>query len=310
MKLDIGKLIEMLVKILKELLPKLAGLKGIFSGITGKLLPIFSKLNSSFPVIGNTIEKVKEKLIAFFKDRDLKSVLRNPWVIANGVILIIALSMTAVMVSWFKTKHKTLDTALVALDQAQSKLETEIKKEITFEPFVLKEQSYDKKQIDEVIDKLKQEDDEKIQTLLESADKLFNEGEYEKALAFYGSLAKDGGATQNNDFIKLRLGMCFYHLGLYVDANEAFSELFVDSKSKEIKWQSGYFIGECYMAAGDYVKGRESFYTLIAMSGKIPLGMSDLIERSYFRIANSYIEETQEQANKRQPRMNTNTVFN
>lgn len=291
MKLDIGKLIGMPVKILKGLLPKLAGLKGIFSGITGKLIPIFSKLNSSFPVIGITIEKVKEKVLAF-KDRDMKRVLCNPWVIANGVILIIALSMTAVMVSWFKTKHKTLDTALVTLDQVKSKLETEIKKEITFEPFILKEQSYDKKQIDEAIDKLKQEDDEKIQTLLESADKLFNEGEYEKALAFYGSLSNGSGAAQNKDFIKLRLGMCFYHLGLYVDANKAFHELFVSSKSKEIKWQSGYFIGECYMAAGDYGKGRESFYALIAMSGKIPIGMSNLIERSYFRIADSYIEET------------------
>ena len=69
--------------------------------------------------------------------------------------------------------------------------------------------------------------------------------------------------------------------------------MFSIDSSRENRWRSQFLIAEFFMKVGDYDKGRRTLYELIAMGGDFPPVISDLVERSSFRIANSYLDEAQ-----------------
>ncbi|MGR3318755.1 MAG: tetratricopeptide repeat protein [Candidatus Anammoxibacter sp.] len=256
-----------------------------------KIENIAKKIDSHIPGINlssikgkaspaNIIGFIKDK-VSSIKDRDIIGVLKNPWVIANGVILVVALSMTVIIVLWFKTSANKINIALTDFAQRQ------------YEPRK-DEAGVGTGKHEETLVKETLDVNEEFESFLESAEQWFRRKEYQEALAFYKALVSVESEIEDESFLDLRIGECYFHLGLYNKAVEAFDNvLFANDGSKENKWRSQYLIAECYMKVGDYDKGRRTLYTLIAMGGDFPSVITDLVERSYFRIANSYLEEAQ-----------------
>ena len=259
-------------------------------GIAGKIDGILSGIIGKLPAVAGMLGGIKGKIpliknLSFVggfkglldKDRDIMGVLKNPWVIANGVILVVALSMTVIIVLWFKTSANKINTVLTEFAQKQS------------------EQGNDKIGLkSEGKGKASLEEDEEFSTFLDAADEWFNKKEYQ-ALAFYKALASvDSDILPDESFLDLRIGESYLRLGEYKKAIEALNKvLYANGSSKENKWRSQYMLAECFMKMGDYDKGRRTLYKLIAMNGDFPRDIKDLVEPSYFSIANSYLEEAQ-----------------
>ncbi len=300
LKLNIlGKIISLVVgKIVPIVTNIFAKIKNAISGILGKLLTKYPKLNDLFMAVANRLSRLREKFPSF-ADKDLSKVYRNPWVIANGVILVIALAMTAVIISWFQTQTKSIDDAMETLEQLQTEAinEAELirKRKLAIDPFIIKEEVIVREEGAGGRDDMSKEDKEII-VLLEKANELFGNGQYGNALPFYYTLSDIGGELLNLGLINLRIGECNYNQGFYQYAITAFNKIPVDDNGP-YKWHGDYLIGESYLAMGNFDKGRKVFYKLIAMSGKCPEDAKNLIERSYFRIADSYLEESMEKLN-------------
>ncbi|MGR3179067.1 MAG: tetratricopeptide repeat protein [Candidatus Anammoxibacter sp.] len=257
--------VEKIENVAKKLDSVLSGVK--LSGIKGKVSP------------GKIIGFLKAK-VSSLKDKDIIGVFKNPWIIANGVILVVALSMTVVIVLWFKTSANKINVALTDFAQRQY----EPRKDESAEPEIHEEESVKK-----ILDVNKE-----FKSFLESAEQWFDRGEYQEALAFYKALVSVDSDIEDESFLDLRIGECFFHLGLYRNAVESLNNvMFAMDSSKENRWRSQYLIAECFMKVGDYDKGRRTLYELIAMGGDFPPAIAGLVERSSFRIANAYLEEAQ-----------------
>lgn len=287
----------------------------LFTGIFGKLTPIlFNILAKIGAIISSILEilltkipilrdfvstlsiifsRLREKLPSF-EGKDLSKVYHNPWIIANGIILIVALSMTAVIISWFETKTQSMDTAIETIDQLKIDAENEIKsirsKKPVLQTFIVKEDIVSQEQIEKAA---RYKYANEMMGLLNKANKLFDKGEFETALPFYGALNKEDSDIVDAGFVNLRIGECLYNLGRYNDAIDSLDQVPKNFENK-YKWHSEYLAGESYIAMGDYDNGRKKLYTLIAMGKKCPSDSKNLIENSYFRIADSFLEETLE----------------
>ncbi|MGR3219783.1 MAG: tetratricopeptide repeat protein [Candidatus Anammoxibacter sp.] len=255
---------------------------GIFAKILSPLSGIKEKVSP-----GKIIGFLKAK-VSLVKDKEIMGVLKNPWIIANGVILVVALSMTVIIVLWFKTSANKINVALSDFVQLQS----EQKKGSTM--------SESAKNVGEmpVVETL--DVNEEFSAFLDSADEWFSKTEYQ-ALAFYKALVSiKSDIVVDDSFLDLRIGESYLRLGVYKKAIDALNKvLHAKSSSQENKWRSEYMLAECFMKLGDYDKGRRALYKLIAMEGDFPPAIKELVEPSYFSIANAYLEEAQIKLAKR-----------
>lgn len=293
-------------------------IKGMIPGFFGKFASISEKLKKVFAPLVNLLEKISGKFpgvrerclsvvgivkglkgkVPSIKDKDLIKVFGNPWVIANGVVLIVALSMTAVIVSWVKTRTSAINSALTNLTQLQSAPKDDESGlspgKVTVQPFIVKEETLTEGKKDMGGADKGQKMDKDFESLSESAEQSFSKGEYQKALAFYSALVSDKYDVKDKGFLNLRIGECYFYSGLYNEAIEALNSVIHEKGGdQESKWHSRYLLAECYMKLGNFDNGRKTLYALIALGGDITPGMTELIERSYFRIAESYMEEAQ-----------------
>jgi len=298
-----GKIIPLLTGIIGKvtsLVPLISGkIIGIVAGIGGKLGEKFPKLNAFYTTVTNSLSGIKEKLSGFV-DKDWGKVFRNPWVIANGVILVIALSMTAVIVSWFKTQTRSIDDAMETIDQLQTQAKNEVKafreKKFKIEPFTVKEEVPVQVKGEDIKEDIVSEQDKEIKILIDKATELYESGSYEEALVYYNALNGKESDLIDSYLISLRLGECFYNTDRYVEAINALDKV-PKKVNVEYKWYSEYLTGESYLAMGDYDMCRKTFFTLIAMGAKCPPDSKKLVELSYFRVADSFLEEFNEKAN-------------
>ncbi len=282
-----GKIVPMLFGILGTLKTRIGGIVG---GLFQKILAKSDKLNKVYMIV----LKIKDTL-SLVTDKNFKKVFKNPWVIANCVILAVALSMTGVIVMWFKEKTTRLDTALETLDELQEEARKEVdRKKFTIQPFVVREEvEKSKKKIDTAITDVKDvelEEAEDIKALLESANDLFVKEEFEKSVAFYGALAGINSRLIDKGLVNLRAGECYYNLGLYENAIESFRA--ASMAGGKHKWKSMYLAGDSFIKLRDYENGRKTFFALVALAGKCPPDDIDFIKKSYFNIGDSYLQET------------------
>lgn len=270
-------------------LDRVAGIIGIVRDRFAPFLIVFTK-------------EIKKRASVIKGERVIK-VFSNPWVIVNGVILIVALFMTAIIVTWFKAKTERIDTALTTLANIQqpgekgkgappSRMET-VKK--AAQPVVIKgEDLRAKAKIVAEINKYSIEKaGAKAQEWLRLADQFYNAGEYEKALALYKELIDSNTKLIERGMADLRVGECYYKLGLYEDAIKTLKIVADNPDNGDYSWQARYLIGECYAGMGDFDKARMTLYELIALEKRLPPNKIDLVEQSHFRIADLYLEEAQ-----------------
>ena len=228
--------------------------------------------------------------------RDLIKVFKNPWVVANSLVLILALCMTFVMVSWFKLKTIKINDAISNLNdiELEAKKKEKIVKDgkITVEPFIVDKETLEKEGLLK-IDEMKVKKD-KFKSLLKSANELFDKNEYQEALIFYNGLVSESSDGEDKSFFNLRIGECYYYSGFYKEAINAFKAVFTSKLGvKENIWRSKFLAAKSYIKLGNHDKGRRALYELMAAGANVPSEMKELMERSYFAIANSYFNEVQ-----------------
>lgn len=272
-----------------DFMAKMAGIIGIARDKFALFLIVFTK-------------EIRKLTFVIKKERAIR-VFSNPWVIVNGVILIVALCMTAIIVTWFKAKTERIETALTAMGNIQqpdekgkitpiSRLEG-LKK--VSQPVIVKEE--DLKAMAKIvaeIDKYRiEKDGERLKEWSRLADQFYNAGEYEKALAFYKGLIDSNTKLIERGMAESRIGECYYKLGLYEDAIKTLKAVVDNPDNGDYTWQSRYLIGECYAGMGDFDKARMALYELIALEKKFPSNKIDLVEQSRFRIADLYLAEAQ-----------------
>ena len=247
----------------------------------------------------NTV--IAKSRLQFLKPQitNLLKVIRNPWVIANCVVLVIALVMTIVIVSWFKAKTSSINVALTNLSKIQADADNgktgDNLGNIIVQPFIVHEKDGAKESITkfEIDETLKITDTGK--SLLVSAERSFNNAEYKKAMAFYSALLNNNNNDfETKSFLNARLGECYYHAGLFNDAINTLRKV-IGGKISNRKnvWRSKYLIAECHMKQGDYDKARKVLYSLMAIGADFTSDMVELTERSYLKIADSFLEEAQ-----------------
>lgn len=251
------------------------------------------KLLLKIKTLPNTIKGLRTKISAN-NSKALIKVFKNPWIVANGLVLILALCMTFVMVSWFKLKTIKINDALNSLNNIEQKAKSKEKVlndvKITVQPFIVDKGTLEKEGLHKVNEMKLKED--KFTSLLKSANELFEKKEYQKALVFYNALVSENGVEDDKSFFYFRIGECLYYSGLYKEAIEAFKTvLTVKAGSKKNIWRSKYLVAKSYIKLDKYDKGRRELYELMAKGADFPSEMNELMERSYFAIANSYFNE-------------------
>lgn len=124
------------------------------------------------------------------------------------------------------------------------------------------------------------------------ANRLYEQGCYESAAAFYEESLNKSMPFLNEDFVMYRLGDCFFLSERYDDALKVFQSLNSDYINSSYQFKSRLKIGECYAKMGEFKKARKALYAVMAQEGKCCSDDDKLtVVDSYFKIADYYMEE-------------------
>jgi tetratricopeptide (TPR) repeat protein len=124
------------------------------------------------------------------------------------------------------------------------------------------------------------------------ANRLYEQGCYESAAAFYEESLNKSMPFLNEDFVMYRLGDSFFLSERYDDALKVFQSLNSDYINSPYQFKSRLKIGECYAKMGEFKKARKALYAVMAQEGKCCSDDDKLtVVDSYFKIADYYMEE-------------------
>ena len=124
------------------------------------------------------------------------------------------------------------------------------------------------------------------------ANRLYEQGCYESAAAFYEESLNKSMPFLNEDFVMYRLGDSFFLSERYDDALKVFQSLNSDYINSPYQFKSRLKIGECYAKVGEFKKARKALYAVMAQEGKCCSDDDKLtVVDSYFKIADYYMEE-------------------
>jgi tetratricopeptide (TPR) repeat protein len=124
------------------------------------------------------------------------------------------------------------------------------------------------------------------------ANRLYEQGCYESAAAFYEESLNKSMPFLNEDFVMYRLGDSFFLSERYDDALKVFQSLNSDYINSPYQFKSRLKIGECYAKIGELKKARKALYAVMAQEGKCCSADDKLtVVDSYFKIADYYMEE-------------------
>lgn len=124
------------------------------------------------------------------------------------------------------------------------------------------------------------------------ANRIYEQGDYEKAATLYGKGMDKSMSFRNEDFVVYRMGDCRFRTGKYEEALKTFQSLNSEYVKSPFRFKSLLKTGECYAAMGDLKKARKTLYTLIAQEGKcIDDEDKSIVVDAYFKIAGYYMEE-------------------
>ncbi len=124
------------------------------------------------------------------------------------------------------------------------------------------------------------------------ANRLYEQGCYERAATFYEASLNISMPFLNEDFVMYRLGDSFFLSERYDDALKVFQSLNSDYINSPYQFKSRLKIGECYAKIGEFKKARKALYAVMAQEGKCYSDDDKLtVVDSYFKIADYYMEE-------------------
>lgn len=122
--------------------------------------------------------------------------------------------------------------------------------------------------------------------------RLYEQGNYESAAAFYEEGLNKAMPFLNEDFVMYRLGDCYFLSERYEEALKVFQTLNSDYINSPFQFKSRLKIGECYAGMGEFKKARKTLYSIVAQEGKCCSDDDKLtVIDSYFKIADYYMEE-------------------
>lgn len=126
------------------------------------------------------------------------------------------------------------------------------------------------------------------------ANRLYEQGNYESAAAFYEKGLDKSIPFVNEDFVMYRLGDCYLLSKKYEESLKVFQILNSDYINSPYQFKSRLKIGECYAAMGEFKKARKTLYTILAQEGKCCSNDDKLtVVDSYFKIADYYMQEAE-----------------
>lgn len=126
------------------------------------------------------------------------------------------------------------------------------------------------------------------------ANRLYEQGEYRGAAAFYEKGLDKSMPFLNEDFVMYRLGDCYLMSESYEEAAKVFQTLNNDYINSPYYFKSRLKAGECYAGMGEFEKARKTLYSVVAQEGKCSSSDDKLIVvDAYFKIADYYMKEAQ-----------------
>ena len=126
------------------------------------------------------------------------------------------------------------------------------------------------------------------------ANRLYEQGEYRGAAAFYEKGLDKSMPFLNEDFVMYRLGDCYLMSESYEEAAKVFQTLNNDYINSPYYFKSRLKAGECYAGMGEYEKARKTLYSVVAQEGKCSSSDDKLVVvDAYFKIAEYYMKEAQ-----------------
>lgn len=124
------------------------------------------------------------------------------------------------------------------------------------------------------------------------ANRVYEQGDYEKAAALYEKGLDKSMPFLNEDFVMYRLGDCYLRFGKFEEALKVFQTLNNDYINTPYQFKSRLKMGECYAGMGEFKKARKTLYTIVAQEGKCySEDDRSAVVDSYFKIADYYMEE-------------------
>jgi len=126
------------------------------------------------------------------------------------------------------------------------------------------------------------------------ANRLYEQGDYRGAAAFYEKGLDKSMPFLNEDFVMYRMGDSYLMSERYEEAAKVFQTLNNDYINSPYHFKSRLKVGECYAGMGEFEKARKTLYTVVAQEGKC--SSSDdksVVVDAYFKIADYYMKESQ-----------------
>lgn len=126
------------------------------------------------------------------------------------------------------------------------------------------------------------------------ANRLYEQGDYRGAAAFYEKGLDKSMPFLNEDFVMYRLGDSYLMSERYEEAAKVFQTLNNDYINSPYHFKSRLKVGECYAGMGEFGKARKTLYMVVAQEGKC--SSSDdksVVVDAYFKIADYYMTESQ-----------------
>jgi len=126
------------------------------------------------------------------------------------------------------------------------------------------------------------------------ANRLYEQGDYRGAAAFYEKGLDKSMPFLNEDFVMYRLGDCYLMSESYEEAAKVFQTLNNDYINSPYYFKSRLKAGECYAGMGEFEKARKTLYSVVAQEGKCSSSDDKLVVvDAYFKIADYYMKEAQ-----------------
>ena len=126
------------------------------------------------------------------------------------------------------------------------------------------------------------------------ANRLYEQGDYRGASAFYEKGLDKSMPFLNEDFVIYRLGDCYLMSESYEEAAKVFQTLNNDYINSPYYFKSRLKAGECYAGMGEFEKARKTLYSVVAQEGKCSSSDDKLVVvDAYFKIADYYMKEAQ-----------------
>lgn len=126
------------------------------------------------------------------------------------------------------------------------------------------------------------------------ANRLYEQGNFESAAAFYEKGLDKSIPFVNEDFVMYRLGNCYLMSEKYEEALKVFQTLHSDYVHSPYQFKSRLKVGESYAGMGEYKKARKTLYSVVAQEGKCSTDDDKrAVVESYFKIAEYYMQEAE-----------------